>query len=45
MIDRTKQSYRRLRKGESWKKNGFALSLVGAGSTAGLGFLVISAMI
>mgnify|MGYP003111146707 FL=1 len=45
MIDTTKQSVRRLRKGQSWKNNGLALSLVGAGSAAGLGFLVISAMI
>jgi hypothetical protein len=45
MIGSTKQSVRRLRKGQSWKDNGFALSLVGVGSAAGLGFLVISAIV
>ncbi|MEE2525109.1 hypothetical protein V0U79_01940 [Hyphobacterium sp. HN65] len=45
MINRTKESVRRLRDGQSWKENGFALTLVGAMSSAGLGALVISTMI
>lgn len=42
MIRKTKDSVRRLRKGQSWKDNGLALTLVGAGSSISLGLLIWS---
>jgi len=45
MFKKTRNSVKRLRDGQSWKENGFALTIVGAMSSAGLGALVVSTMI
>ncbi|WP_421791892.1 hypothetical protein [Hyphobacterium sp.] len=45
LFNNARKSARRLRKGQSWTDNGFALTVVGAMSTAGLGALVASTMI
>lgn len=45
MFKSVRNSADRLRKGQSWKENGFALTFVGVMSSAGLGALVASTMI
>ncbi|WP_161539430.1 hypothetical protein [Hyphobacterium indicum] len=42
MFNKVRNSARRLKNGQDWKENGVALTLVGAGSSIGLGLLMWS---
>lgn len=45
LFNNSYRSVRRLSKGDKWTENGFALTVVGALSVAGLGALVASTII